>query len=59
MGYGSFYLYAMSWYDKLLPSILRFDTRSSVKSMSMLGMSAKWMWIMGEYMVYVQIILIA
>ncbi len=37
MGYGSFYLYAMSWYDKLLPSILRFDTRSSVKSMSMLG----------------------
>ena len=37
VGYGSFYLYAMSWYDKLLPSILRFDTRSSVKSMSMLG----------------------
>ena len=27
----------MSWYDKLLPSILRFDTRSSVKSMPMLG----------------------
>lgn len=50
----------MSWYDKLLPSILRFDTRSSVKSMSMLGHVGQVdVDNGGEYMVYVRIILIA